>query len=51
MFTYTADKTPKIDSIVPRYGKVSGNELITINGDKFVVGSTTVTIDKVPCAI
>ena len=51
IITYTATSTPKIDQIQPRYGKVSGNELITITGDNFVDGATTVTIDKITCAI
>ena len=47
--TYTADLTPTITSIVPRYGKVTGNERITINGTGFVAGSTSVIIDGKTC--
>jgi hypothetical protein len=47
--TYTSTKTPVISSIVPRYGKVSGNEVITITGTNFVNGSTFITIDGVSC--
>lgn len=34
---------------MPRYGKVSGGESITINGTGFVDGSTTVIIDGKTC--
>jgi hypothetical protein len=49
--TYDASITPKVNSITPRYGKVSGNELITITGLNFIPGQTTVTIDKIACTI
>lgn len=48
---YSSTNTAYVDSITPRYGKVSGNELITITGGNFVPDKTTVTIDKVPCVI
>jgi hypothetical protein len=48
---YSFLTTAYVDSITPRYGKVSGNELITITGGNFVPDKTTVTIDKVPCVI
>ena len=47
--TYNDNITPTITSIVPRYGKVNGNESITINGTGFVNGDTTVTIDGIAC--
>lgn len=47
--TYSNSVTPTITSIVPRYGKVNGNESITINGTGFVSGATTVTIDGIAC--
>ena len=30
---------------------MTGNEVITITGDNFVDGATTVTIDKITCVI
>lgn len=49
--SYKSTKTATISLITPRYGKVSGNELITIAGSNFVVGQTSVTIDGIVCAI
>ena len=47
--TYNATATPTITSITPRYGKVSGNETVTIVGTNFVNGSSTVLIDGKTC--
>ena len=48
--TYTNTKTPTITSISPRYGKVSGDEVITITGSNFLNGSTSVKFDGITCA-
>ena len=47
--TYTSTKTATITSISPRYGKVSGNEVITITGNNFVDGATSVKFDGITC--
>ena len=47
--TYNSSVTPKITSIIPRYGKVNGNESITITGTNFANGSTAVQIDGITC--
>ena len=47
--TYTSAKTPTVTSISPRYGKVSGGEVITITGTNFVNGSTSVKFDGITC--
>jgi G8 domain/IPT/TIG domain len=49
--TYLNTKTASVNSITPRYGNVKGNEQIIIAGSNFVSGSTSVTIDGIPCAI
>jgi hypothetical protein len=49
--TYTSTKTATITSITPRYGKVSGNEVVTITGTNFVNGATSVKFDGITCAI
>ena len=49
--TYTSTKTATITSITPRYGKVSGNEVVTITGTNFVNGATSVKFDDITCTI
>ena len=51
VISYKSTKTATISLITPRYGKVSGNELITIAGTNFVAGQTSVTIDGIVCTI
>ena len=47
--TYNSTVTATVASITPRYGKVSGNETLTIAGTNFIDGSTTVVIDGITC--
>ncbi|MEW8488047.1 MAG: IPT/TIG domain-containing protein [Candidatus Thiodiazotropha sp.] len=43
--------TPVISSILPNTGSIHGETEITIRGNGFVDGDTTVTIDSSPCTV
>jgi len=47
---YDGAVTPKLDSIVPRFGSVLGGETIVLNGSNFFPVTTIITIDGRDCA-
>ncbi|CAG5091675.1 Oidioi.mRNA.OKI2018_I69.PAR.g13192.t1.cds [Oikopleura dioica] len=51
VYTYENSTTAYINSIQPNKGGTLGGTKITIVGNKFIPGETTVTIDDVPCDI
>ena len=50
---YTSAKTPLLESILPRFGSVKGNELVTFSGKNFVSDTSlyTIFIDGRSCQV
>lgn len=48
---YSADSTPKLISISPRFGSVLGGTTVTLTGENLLSGATTVLFDNRECTI